>query len=204
MRLRFVVMAMLSAGMAANQQMAKAADLTGRWVAEVIGPNLLEPAYAHVTLQRTGDSLSGMWGPTTIKGSVAGSDLKLAVSDAEGRDFGAMSGRLTGDVVEGSGMMAGLGRRGGGFPGANNAPGPVAMSFKLTRELAAPAKSREITYEPTTFQSYYFAGNKPGIHIFPGDVVHTWAPDSAGMDKDLKRGPIMLRELCPGTRWLCI
>ena len=50
-----------------------------------------------------------------------------------------------------------------------------------------PTTPRQIRYEPTTFQAYYYAGNKPGIHIFPGDVVHTWAPDSAGTDKNLKR-----------------
>ena len=212
MRFRFVAMVVLSAGIGTSSQVAKAADVTGRWIAEITGPTLLEPAYAHVTLQRTAGALSGAWGAATIKGSIAGADLTLAVSDSEGRDAGAISGKLTEDVVQGSGKLAGLGRRAGGFPAANNAPMPVEISFKLTRELAAPAKPREISYEPTTFQSYYFAGNKPGIHIFPGDIVHTWAPDSAGMDKNLKRvalggnaniGPSMSRELCPAIRWLC-
>lgn len=66
---------------------------------------------------------------------------------------------------------------------------------------------RQITYEPTTFQAYYYAGNKPGIHIFPGDIVHTWAPDSGGTDKNLKRvalggdaniGPIYVEGALPG------
>jgi amidase len=79
--------------------------------------------------------------------------------------------------------------------------------WKLTRELVPPAKPREISYEPTTFEAYYYAGNKPGIHIFPGDIVHTWAPDSAGMDKNLKRvalggnaniGPIYVEGALPG------
>lgn len=198
MRLRLVVMVMvvLSAGIGTSSQVARAADVTGKWIAEITGPTLLEPAYAHVTLQRTANALSGAWGAATIKGSIAGSDLTLAVSDAEGRDAGSISGKL-----------AGLGRRAGAFPGANNAPVPVEMSFKLTRELPAPLKPREISYEPTTFESYYFAGNKPGIHIFPGDIVHTWAPDSAGMDKNLKRvalggnaniGPIYVEGALPG------
>jgi acetamidase/formamidase len=64
-----------------------------------------------------------------------------------------------------------------------------------------------VNYEPTTFQAYYYAGNKPGIHIFPGDIVHTWAPDSAGTDKNLKRvalggdaniGPIYVEGALPG------
>ena len=72
--------------------------------------------------------------------------------------------------------MAGLGRRGGlcGGPQAD-ASVPQEVSWKFTRELEPPAKPREINYEPTTFQAYYYAGNKPGIHIFPGDIVHTWS-----------------------------
>jgi acetamidase/formamidase len=81
------------------------------------------------------------------------------------------------------------------------------VAWKLTRELTPPAKPREINYDPTTFQAYYYAGNKPGIHIFPGDIVHTWAPDSAGTDKNLKRvalggnpniGPIYVEGALPG------
>ena len=81
------------------------------------------------------------------------------------------------------------------------------MKFTLTREAVPPAKPRKIDYEPTTFQAYYYAGNKPGIHIFPGDIVHTWAPDSAGMDKNNKRvalggnsniGPVYVEGALPG------
>ena len=87
------------------------------------------------------------------------------------------------------------------------APVPQEVAWKLTRELTPPAKPREINYDPTTFQAYYYAGNKPGIHIFPGDIVHTWAPDSAGTDKNLKRvalggnpniGPIYVEGALPG------
>ena len=85
--------------------------------------------------------------------------------------------------------MAGVGRSGGraGAGSGARAPVPQEVAWKLTRELTPPAQPREINYDPTTFQAYYYAGNKPEIHIFPGDIVHTWAPDSGGMDKDLKR-----------------
>jgi hypothetical protein len=39
------------------------------WVAEVSGPMLLEPVYAHVTLESTGDTVTGTWGRNTVKGS---------------------------------------------------------------------------------------------------------------------------------------
>jgi hypothetical protein len=38
-------------------------------VAEVSGPMLLEPVYAHVTLESTGDTVTGTWGRSTVKGS---------------------------------------------------------------------------------------------------------------------------------------
>lgn len=190
-----------------NIPSAHAADVAGRWVAEVTSSVLLEPAYAHVTLSQAGDVITGMWGTNTIKGSLKGADLTLDVTDNEGNQAGSMTGKLAGGAFSGSGTLAGLGRRPGGFAVANRAPVPVEMSFTLSREPESPQKPREINYNPTTFQAYYYAGNKPGIHIFPGDVVHTWAPDSAGMDKNLKRvalggdaniGPIYVEGALPG------
>jgi len=203
--MRWFRSALLIAGLIVSAQLALAADLSGKWIAEITGPTLLEPAYAHVTLQNSANSLAGSWGADRISGSVKGADLTFAVTNGEGSNIGSMTGKLSGDTIEGAGMLAGLGRRGGGF--ANRAPVPVEMKFVLTREPEPPAKLREINYEPTTFQAYYYAGNKPGIHIFPGDIVHTWAPDSAGTDKNLKRvalggnsniGPIYVEGALPG------
>ncbi|MCU1223481.1 MAG: Acetamidase/Formamidase [Edaphobacter sp.] len=135
--------------------------------------------------------------------------MTIALNDAEGNAAGTVTGQIAGEGGEGSGTMMGLGRRPGGFAGGSggHAPVPQAMMWTLTRELVPPAKPREINYEPTTFEAYYYAGNKPGIHIFPGDIVHTWSPDSAGMDKNLKRvalggnaniGPIYVEGALPG------
>jgi len=204
MRLHWmVVLAMAVATLTPRQ--ALAAEIEGKWVAEITGPMLLEPAYAHVTLERTGDTLSGVWGSNTLKGTVNGSTLTIALTDAEGRDAGSVTGKMAGDEGHGSGTMAGLGRRNAGMAG--RPPAPQEISWKLTRELVPPAKPRDIHYSPTTFQAYYYAGNQPGIHIFPGDIVHTWAPDSGGQDKNLKRvalggdaniGPIYIEGALPG------
>ena len=185
------------------------AEVAGKWVAEISSPTLLEPAYARVSLERTGDTLTGTWGTETVNGSVKGTTVTITLSNAENKDAGSLTGKIEGDGGVGSGTMVGLGRRGGGGGGAaaGRAPMPQEVSWKLTRELTPPAKPREINYEPTTFQAYYYAGNKPGIHIFPGDIVHTWAPDSAGTDKNLKRvalggdaniGPIYVEGALPG------
>jgi acetamidase/formamidase len=194
-------------GLAIVPSIATAAEIAGKWVAEISSPVLLEPAYARVSLERTGDTLTGTWGSDIAKGSVKGSTVTIALTDAEGRDAGSVTGKIAGDAGEGAGTMSGLGRRPGGFAAAGRPPMPQEINWKLTRELVPPAKPRDINYEPTTFQAYYYAGNKPGIHIFPGDIVHTWSPDSAGTDKNLKRvalggnaniGPIYVEGALPG------
>jgi len=184
-------------------------EVAGKWVAELTSPALLEPAYIRVVLARTDDAVTGTWGTEIVKGTVKGSTVSLALTDAAGRDAGKLTGNIEGDTGAGRGTMAGVGRRGGRGGAGSGANTPVLqeVAWKLTRELTPPAKPREINYEPTTFQAYYYAGNKPGIHIFPGDIVHTWAPDSAGMDKNLKRvalgpnsniGPIYVEGALPG------
>jgi acetamidase/formamidase len=184
-------------------------EVAGKWVAELTSPTLLEPAYIRVVLARTGDAVSGAWGTEIVKGMVKGSNVSLALTDTAGRDAGTLTGKIEGDAGGGGGTMAGVGRRGGRGGAGSGARAPVLqeVAWKLTRELTPPAKPREINYDPTTFQAYYYAGNKPGIHIFPGDIVHTWAPDSAGTDKNLKRvalggnpniGPIYVEGALPG------
>jgi amidase len=207
MRMRWlVVMAIVVAAMWPCG--ASAAEIAGKWVAEVSGPMLLEPVFARVTLESTGDTLSGTWGSNTVKGSFKGSQLVLTVTDTDGAAAGELTGKIEGAEGTGSGTLAGLGRRPGGAMGtAGRAPMPQEVTWKLTREVVPPAKPREINYEPKTFQAYYYAGNKPDIHIFPGDIVHTWSVDSAGVDKNGKRlalggnaniGPIYVEGAFPG------
>jgi acetamidase/formamidase len=208
MRIRSLAI-VLSAVFALLPGVAFAADASGKWVAEISGPTLLEPVYARVTIAQAGDSLTGTWGTNSLKGTLKGTAVTIAFTDAEGRDAGSITGKLAVDTGEGSGTLAGFGRRGGGGGGmaAGRAPVPQEISWKLTREATPPAHPREVNYSPTMFQAYYYAGNKPEIHIFPGDIVHTWAPDSAGTDKNLKRvalggdaniGPIYVEGALPG------
>jgi amidase len=93
---------------------------------------------------------------------------------------------------------------GGGRGGA--AAGPV--TFTLTRALVPPAKSRSINFVPTDDEIFgtYSAANKPALHIFPGDVVHTWTPDAGGVDAkgvrhrggDSNIGPFYVEGALPG------
>lgn len=205
MRMRWMTMTILVAVLTGPCG-AAAAEISGNWVAEISGPMLLEPVYARVSLETTGDTVGGMWGSNSVKGSVKGSQVTLSVTDAEGAAAGELKGKIEAAEGVGTGMLAGLGRRRGGA-GVGRAPMPQEVTWKLTREVTPPAKPREINYEPKTFQAYYYAGNKPDIHIFPGDIVHTWSVDSAGVDKNEKRlalggnaniGPIYVEGALPG------
>jgi len=185
---------------------ANAGEVTGNWVAEISGPTLLEPLYAHVTLTDAAGTVTGSWGSDQVTGSVNGSELKLTLTNAEGEDAGSLTGKFAGEEIDGSGSMTGLGRR-RSYSMAGRPPVAQEITWKLTKEPTPPSKPREINYIPTTFQAYYYAGNKPNIHIFPGDIVHTWAPDSGGFDKNMKRvalggdsniGPIYVEGALPG------
>jgi amidase len=204
MKIRMRWTSLVVVGGAAILHCGISAAQAGKWVAEISSPTLLEPAYAHVTLENAGNTVTGTWGIDTVKGSVSGSQVRLTLTDPEGGAAGELTGKLEGAAGTGSGTLMGLGRRPGG---AGRAPTPQEVTWKLTREVAAPAGPREVNYEPKTFQAYYYAGNKPDVHIFPGDIVHTWAPDSGGADKDLKRvalggdaniGPIYVEGALPG------
>ena len=205
MRTRWAALAIAGIGMV--PVIASAAEVAGKWVVEISSTTALEPSYLRVTLEQTGDTLSGTWGSDTAKGTVKGTAVTISLTDAEGRDAGTVTGKVTGDSGEGAGTMAGQGRRGGAAAAGARAPMLQAINWKLTRELVAPPPGRQVTYEPKEFQAYYSAANKPGIHIFPGDIVHTWAPDSGGTDKTLKRvalggdaniGPIYVEGALPG------
>ena len=88
-------------------------EVAGKWVAELTSPTLLEPAYIRVVLGQTGDAVSGTWGTEIVKGTVKGSTVSLALTDAAGRDAGTLTGKIEGDAGGGGGTMAGVGGRGG-------------------------------------------------------------------------------------------
>src|SRR5882757_8881261 len=128
MRMRWmVVLAIIGAAMWPCG--ASAAEIAGKWVAEVSGPMLLEPVYARVSLESTGDAVSGTWGSNTVKGSVKGSQVTLTVTDAEDAAAGELTGKVESAEGTGSGTLAGLGRRPGGAGAGGRAPMPQEVTW---------------------------------------------------------------------------
>ena len=76
-------------------------EVAGKWVAELTSPALLEPAYIRVVLARTADAESGAWGTQTVKGTVKGSTVVLALTETGGRDAGTLTGNIEGDAGTG-------------------------------------------------------------------------------------------------------
>lgn len=198
------------AGVLALSRLCMAADVSGKWIAASGGT---APQYAHVTLTIDGARITGTWGISKIDGTLTDGKLDIKLTDEQGNSAGALTGTLTGDTitVTGTASSGGAGGRGGGFGGGGGggrggAAGPV--TYILTRPAVPPATPRSINFSPTDDQifSFYSGANKPAIHIFPGDVVHTWTPDAGGVDAkgvqhrggDSNIGPFYVEGALPG------
>ena len=182
-----------------------AADLTGNWIATIATPRF--PEYARVSLKEENGNLTGSWGVFKLTGTVTGRDLQLSLTDTADKPSGTLKGTMTGDSISGTGNitepigrsapMGGMRRRFGGG-------GPI--EFTLARAPVAPAKPRDIHFEPTDYFGYYSAANKPVLHIFPRDVVHTSTADAGGVDAkgvqhrggDSNIGPFYVDGALPG------
>jgi amidase len=218
------------AGVLAAARLCMAADVTGNWVAST-GTDAAAQ-FTRVTLKTDGTALSGMWGALKIEGTLTDGKLEVKLTDGQGNAAGALTGTISGDSITATGtVLGGGGGRGGrgggggaaaaGLAAAGGAPaaargggggrggaagGPA--TFTLTRAATPPAKARSIDFSPNDDQIFgtYSAANKPALHIFPGDIVHTWTPDAGGVDAkgvrhrggDSNIGPFYVEGALPG------
>jgi amidase len=203
---RRIAMAIL-AGTVVSVRVSAAADLTGNWIAVIA--NQRGPEYTRVTLKEEGGKLTGLWGALAVSGTEDGGKIQLNLSDSDNKPAGALTGALSGESIGGTGNitvpvgrmgeMAGMARPFGARPGGS-------IEFTLSRAPLAPGTPRDIRFEPTDFFGYYSAANKPVLHIFPGDVVHTSTADAGGVDAkglqhrggDSNVGPFYIEGALPG------
>ncbi len=187
-----------------------AAGISGKWIAT--SGTATAPQYTHVTLQADGDKLTGTWGASKLEGTFADGKLDVKLTDAQGNSAGALTGSISGSTITATGTVLGGGGRGGrGGAGGGGGRGGAAAgptTYTLTWAPVSPATPRSIKFDPTDDQifSTYSAANKPALHIFPGDVVHTWTPDAGGVDAqgmrhrggDSNIGPFYVEGALPG------
>jgi len=198
----------VAAGVMLCGHLAMAADVSGEWVAKVATPG--EPQYAHVSLQVLGDKVSGSWGSSKVEGTLAGDKLELSLTDEDGKPAGKLSATLIGASFTGTGTMAMRNRfgAGGGFGGGGGSRGAAeaTVSWTLDRAVTPPVKPRSIQFEPKELYATYSGSVTPAVHIFPGDVVHTWTADAGGVDAkgirhrggDSNIGPFYVEGALPG------
>jgi amidase len=211
---KYILNTALLIAFATAVRLCEAAELSGNWIAEIATQR--EPMYARVQLNDDGGKLTGTWGEFKVSGTMTGDKIDLTLSDGAGASVGNIVGTLSGDSISGTGSIpvprgggvgAMAGGMGGGFAGRRGGGGENGPTeFTLSRAPVPPAAPRDIRYDPTSFETYYSAANKPGLHIFPGDVVHTWTPDAGGVDAkgirhpggDSNIGPIYVEGALPG------
>ncbi|HEX4758467.1 MAG TPA: acetamidase/formamidase family protein [Terracidiphilus sp.] len=185
-----------------------AANLSGNWVATIATSRA--PEYARVSLHEENGNLTGSWGELKLTGTVAGEALQLNLRDSSDQPGGRLTGTVSGDSIRGTGSISAPFRPGAAMEGmarsfrGSGGGGPI--EFTLTRAVVAPDAPRDIHFEPTDLIGYYSAANKPALHIFPGDVVHTWTADAGGVDAkgvqhrggDSNIGPFYVEGALPG------
>jgi acetamidase/formamidase len=188
-------------------QLCEAADLTGNWIASIA--NQRGPEYTRVSLKEDHGKLTGSWGALELSGTENDGKIQLSLTNGVNQPAGKLTGAIAGDSISGTAdisapsgrnaEMGGMGRTFGGRAG-----GPI--EFTLARAPIAPSAPRNIHFEPSDFFGYYSAANKPVLHIFPGDVVHTSTADAGGVDAkgvhhrggDSNVGPFYVEGALPG------
>jgi len=198
------------AGLTLAARLSGATDISGKWIATISTQR--EPEYARVVLTQTDQKLSGTWSDLKVTGTIDGAKVQLVLTDDAGASAGNLTADIAGDAISGTGTMSALrGGRGammGGMGGgvAGRVAGPQQISFTLAREPVPPSAPRDLKFEPTDYFGYYSAANKPVLHIYPGDVVHTSTADAGGVDAkgihhrggDSNVGPFYIEGALPG------
>jgi amidase len=188
-----------------------AADLSGNYIAQLTTTPTAEPQFARVFIKMDGATISGAWGDYKISGAVTGTKLNLALTDAENKPVGMLSGTVGSTSLSGDGTLVPARARagaGGGFGGGGRAVAtatPQPVTWKLTL-YTPPATPRTYDFEPKSFYSVYSANWAPVLHIYPGDTVRTRTIDNArdanavryGSGGDPSTGPFYIEGALPG------
>jgi acetamidase/formamidase len=194
-----------AAGEALARERAASSEATGDWTGQFVGPfdSQYTAQYHHVSLNATGMKLTGTWGPYKLAGTLTGSKVDLALTDAGGKPAGTLTGTGADDTFSGTGTVVVPARRGGG----GTPQPPDEVHWKLTRVSTPPATPKTYDYDPKVFYGTYSAAEPPVLHIFPGDTVNTRTIDTAGRDANAIRhgtggdpntGPFYIEGALPG------
>jgi amidase len=163
-------------------------DISGEWILNETFP---DERHAHrMTLEVSGNRVTGHSGMSKIEGTVEGSQVKLNWIAFGGKSVEATyTGRVDGDKLKGDGEWQ-----------------KIKLEWSAHRPATAPGP-RALTFAPTEFHRAFSSAIPPVLHIFPGDTVKTKSVDAGGVDENSVRrsmggnpltGPFYVEGALPG------
>jgi amidase len=174
---------------------AQTPSATGRWL--VSTDYFGTPLYYRLTLEQTGDKLTGTYRGYKFEGTLHGDTFHLSAKDEQNN-----TDELTGTIANGTLQATDT------ETNADDKAHPVTLKITATLipALAHPTPQRH-EFTPTVFYRQVSAFNKPVLTINPGDTIHTTTVDAGGNDfNGVKRslggnpqtGPFFITGAMPG------
>ncbi|MBZ5623604.1 MAG: acetamidase/formamidase family protein [Acidobacteriia bacterium] len=167
-----------------------AADVGGSWRFYFISFGE-ETAPARLEIKVSGEKLSGNLNEVKIEGTVQNGVVQFTGKRPNGKEFGKLEGRLSGEELTGTAHIGGEDRK--------------WIARRVPASAGAAPQTR--TFEPTQFHRYFSGTIPPALHINPGDTVRTTTVDAGGGDaKGTRRsnggnpetGPFYVEGAMPG------
>ncbi|KQR13273.1 MULTISPECIES: acetamidase/formamidase family protein [Xanthomonas] len=129
------------------------------------------PAFSNLSIDRTGNRISGDLDGDTIDGGASGDRLTLTATDRQQRTSRYVL-RLKGKEL--TGTTEG--------PDTND---PAARATHAVTGWRVPDRDggpRTVEFSPTDYSNTWNADRKPVLIVWPGDTIHTTTVDSGGVD----------------------
>jgi amidase len=166
-------------------------DISGAWILIEQFP---DERHAHrMSLEVTGNKITGRSGPSKIEGEIAQNDvitMKWLSPDGQRVDA-TYTGKSQGGVLSGDGVWGG-----------------IKLQWTARRPATRPAGAPLThTFNPTEFHRVFSSAIPPVLRIFPGDTVKTKSVDAGGSDENSVRrsmggnpltGPFYVEGALPG------
>jgi len=144
--------------------LACAADVAGQWNLHLVRFGD-EFAAARVELKTDGGKLTGTLNELKLTGTVEGDQVHIVATRPNGKEFGTLDGRVTGDNISGTVKQ-----------------GDDEFGWNARRAPKPTAEPKTHVFEPTKFHRVFSGAIPPALHINPGDTIKTTTVDAGGRD----------------------
>jgi len=144
--------------------LACAADVAGQWNLHLVRFGD-EFAAARVELKTDGGKVTGTLNELKLAGTVDGDQIHIIATRPNGKEFGKLDGRVTGDEITGTVKQ-----------------GDDEFGWNARRARTATGEAKTHVFEPTKFHRAFSGTIPPALHINPGDTIKTTTVDAGGRD----------------------